>query len=174
MAIPIALMAAGTALQIVGNYQSNISQSRAELQNARFYKEQADFASASMFRSIYLTERRFEAAKGAQISAYAKGGVDLSGSAAAMIADTVSSKIEEVNAVRLKGKMEVNLALMRSKQAQTTGEALADPMNNMIQAGSILLSNMSRAADSGSSPAIFGASDKLRGFETFVNNYNTA
>jgi len=141
MAIPLALMAAGTAVQIFGQYSANYSQAQAEIQNAQFYKEQADFAWQSSIRQANIASREYEARKGAQISAFAKGGVDMSGSAASVIADTLSARSEELMAIERKGQIEFKLARSRGRQAEGQAALLQDPIYNATQAGTTALTN---------------------------------
>jgi len=155
VAIPFALMAAGTALQVYGQYQANMAQSQQEFANAEFYKAQADFARAAQFREASIASREYEFRKGAQISAYAKGGVDISGSAAATLADTLASKVEELAAIKRKGELDYSLAIARSRQSEAQGKQLSDFGYNFTQATGTLLGNAAKATDNGTSPALF-------------------
>jgi hypothetical protein len=141
MPVPLVLMAAGTALQVYGNLKANYDQAQAELQNAKFYEEQAQFSLDAQFRAESITARNYESRKGAQISAYAKGNVDLSGSAAVTIAETVAEKAEELSAIQKKGAMDFKLARARSRMAEAHARELQDPMNNLMQAGGTALTN---------------------------------
>jgi hypothetical protein len=141
MPVPLVLMAAGTALQVYGNLKANYDQAQAELQNAKFYEDQAQFALDAQFRAESITARNYEARKGAQISAYAKGNVDLSGSAAVTIAETVAEKAEELSAIQKKGAMDFKLARARSRMASQHAADLQDPMNNLMQASGTVLTN---------------------------------
>lgn len=154
MAIPLALMAAGTALQMYGQYQANLSQARAEIINAKYYQDQADFARAAQYRQADIASRAYSARIGMQASAFAKGGVDISGSAAGMIAETAAQKVDELQAIKLKGDMEYRLAILRSRGAQTRADELTDPVNNLMQAGTILTGNFAKAYDNGYSPLL--------------------
>ena len=92
MALPLFLMAAGTALQVYGQYKANMDQAEAEIQNSIFYEKQAQFALQSQFRQEALASREYEFRKGAQLSAYGKGGVDISGTAGGVVAETLAKK----------------------------------------------------------------------------------
>lgn len=135
MPVPVALMAAGTAMQIVGNLMANYSQAQAEIRNAKFFREQAEFAREAAFRQEDIARANYSRMSGAQLSAYAKGNVDISGSAASVLAETYSRKLEEVMAIRRKGELEYKLAYMRGKEAEKKAETLQDPFYNLMQAG---------------------------------------
>lgn len=149
MPVPLVLMAAGTALQIYGNLKANYDQSQAELANAKFYEDQAEFAREAQFRAEAITSRQYEARKGAQISAYAKGNVDISGSAALVIAETLAEKAEELTAIQKKGDIEFRLAMARSRMATSNAQQLVDPVNNILQAGSTLLTSAAKYKEAG-------------------------
>ncbi len=141
MPVPLILMAAGTALQVFGQMKANQDQAQAELANARFYEQQAQFSLTAMYRQEDITSRQYESRRGAQVSAYAKGNVDLSGSAAITIAETVAQKAEELQAVRAKGELDFHLARARARSAVALAGELTDPMNNLMQAGGTVLKN---------------------------------
>jgi hypothetical protein len=147
MALPLFLMAAGTALQVYGQYKANMDQAEAEIQNSIYYEKQAQFALQSQFRQEDLAKREYEFRKGAQVSAYGKGNVDISGSAAGVVAETLAQKVEELNAIKQKGTMEFTLARSRSQQSQKQADTLRSFEYNALQAGGTILGNASRATD---------------------------
>jgi hypothetical protein len=142
--IPLILMAAGTAMQIVGNLQANRAQAEKELANAAFYKEQAKFAEDAMFRQSDIAARNYEQRKGAQLSSYAASGVDISGSAAITIAETVAQKSEEIQAIYKKGELDTRLALSRARSSEAMAATLNDPMYNLMQGGGSALTMASK------------------------------
>lgn len=150
----MALMATGAALQIWGQYSANQAQAEQERQNAAFYDEQAKFAQESALRQSALASQEYEFRKGAQFSAYAKGGVDISGSAAVVLADTLANKVNELNAIKRKGEMEVKLARMRGAQSSDQADMLSSPGYNLLQTSGTLLTLGMRAYDNGTSPSL--------------------
>lgn len=155
MAIPLALMAAGTAIQIVGNYTANLARARQETANALFYREQAEFAKAAMFRELQIADREYTMRKGAQVSAAARGGADVgSGSISATISATAAQRIEELIAIKRKGTLDFRLASLRGQLAGESAKTLRSDEFNFLQAGSTLLTAGARAADS---PRVFEA-----------------
>lgn len=147
MAVPFALMATGTALQVFGQYRANLDQAQAELENEQFYEWQANFAKQAQFRQADLASAQYEFRKGAQLSAYAKGGVDISGSAAGVVAETAAAKIAELNAIKRKGDLEYGLAIARARQSAGRAEQLQSFSYNALQAGTTVLGSAARATD---------------------------
>lgn len=147
MAVPFVLMAAGTALQVFGQYKANMDQAAAEIQNAKFYEWQANFAKEAQFRQAELASAQYEFRKGAQLSAYGKGGVDISGSAAGVIAETAAAKISELIAIKRKGDLEFNLASARARQSRGRAEQLQSLEYNLLQGGTTVLSSAAMATD---------------------------
>lgn len=183
MAIPFALMAAGTALQVAGQLRSNLDQAKSELQNAAFYKEQADFAWDASLREADLSRERYTQAGGAQVSAYARGGVDISGSAASVAAGTYANMANELGAIRRKGELDFKLAMARSRNAEQNAGNLKDFGYNLLQAGGTVLSNYAKSIDNGSAPSFSGGSAKTDsvpqssgfaggGSTSYLGNYN--
>lgn len=149
MPVPFALMAAGTALQIFGNLKANYAQADAEEQNAKYYREQAEFVQDSMFREGEIAASRYEARKGQQISAIARGGADLSGSAAAIVANTIAQKADELKAIKRKGELDYNLAVLRARNSENSAKELRDPMTAILQGATILTKNLASNAEAG-------------------------
>lgn len=136
--IPL-LIAAGTALQVYGQYKANVDQAQAEIENAQFYQEQADFARAAQSRQEQIISTDYSRLFGAQKSAYGKGGVDISGSAAGVVAATTAAKVSELLAARKKGELDVKLAVLRGQQSQDVANRLNDPGYNTLQAATTVL-----------------------------------
>ena len=134
------LVLVGTALSVYSNFQANQNQASAELQNARFYELQAQFAKEAMSRESQLAKKKYTAAIGAQKGAYAKAGVSLSeGSSLSTIADSIASQVEELSAIRKKGEMDIQLAKGRAAQARGMASTLSSPLYNLTQAASTAL-----------------------------------
>jgi len=141
MAIPLALMAAGTGIQVAGQFMSNFAQASAERQNAEFFKEQAEYARQSARRAEDIAEFDYTAKIGNQNSAYARGGVDISGSAALTIGGTIRNMMEEIMAIRKKGNMESRLAMMRARQSSERSETLGSFQYNALELGGTVVRN---------------------------------
>jgi hypothetical protein len=120
-----------------GNYRANLAQIEAEVQNSRYYKIQADLVRTATYREAEIASSRYEARKGAQISAVFKGGADLSGSTAAIVASTIAQKADELSAIKQKGEADFILASLRQQNSNQKIADLADPTNNILQSASI-------------------------------------
>ena len=148
MAIPLALMAAGTAMQVIGNWQANMDQASAEAANAKFYEEQATFARDAMFRQLDIANSEYTAKIGAQVTGYARNSVDMSsGSVTNNIAGSLAKQTAELVAIRRKGAMEVSLARLRGTQAMDTAKTLSSTSYNLFQAGTSVFRNAAASSD---------------------------
>lgn len=131
---------AGAGLQVISQLSANYANAKASIANAKFLDEQADFARSSMFRSMRIAEQEYAAKYGAQASAYAGSGVDTgSGSAALVLAGTLSSAIEELYAIKQRGEIDIKLARSRAGLERTQAANLTNPLTNLSQAGGTLL-----------------------------------
>lgn len=133
------ILAAGTTLQLIGQWGANIQQAIAEKANAQFYREQEQFARLASERAEQVAAFDYSYKIGEQVSAYAGSGVDMSGSAEVTVGGTISNAIREIVALREKGRLDVRLASMRAQQAQTTADTLSSPGYNLMQGAGTLL-----------------------------------
>lgn len=142
MALPMALLAAGTALQIFSRYQANKAQAAAEMQNAAFYQDQATFARQAGLREANLAANRYAQLQSAQVSKAAKGGVDVAaGSMAVTIGQTIADRAEELVAIKRKAELDYKLASLRGLQSGEQAATLGSDGYNIMQGATTLLTN---------------------------------
>ncbi len=134
------MMVAGAGMQIVGNFQANAAEAEAERANAAFYREQALLSMKAAEREERLFERESQQFFGSQVNAFAKGGVDMSGSALLKLAGTKQEMANESFNILETGKRNMNLALLRSSQAESNARRLRSVEYNLIQAAGPALS----------------------------------
>lgn len=145
MALPLALLAVGAGMQIYQQYTGNMAQAQAELQNARFYDMQSQFAREAMSRESLISRRKYATTIGAQIGAFAKGGVSTTkGSSIGVIANTLAQQVDELDAIKKKGFMEFTLAAGRASQARDVAGTLGSAGYNVLQAGTTALTAYAR------------------------------
>lgn len=149
MGVP--LIVAGTALQIVGNLRANFDQARGELQNAAIYREQAALAQFAKEREIGLIARDYATTYGRQTSAYARGGVDVSGSAGLMLGMTMARYAEEAFATARKYDLESKIAMMRGDRSQEYADTLRSGEYNLLQGATTVLNAASEYGRAGGS-----------------------
>lgn len=166
MGVPLVLMGVGTALQIAGNINKNLTEASQEYENARWLQEQANYARQSMFREIRRTEQEYSTKAGQQMSAYAASGVDLSGSAALTVGGTIASAFEELAAVRRKGEMDIMLASSRSRLAQRNAEGLSSSGTNLMQGAGTLMNNYANTNGFGQGFESIGGTTTVTGYDT--------
>lgn len=130
---PATMMMASTAMSIVQGWAANLAEADAQRKNAEYYREQANYAAISAVRAKAIAEIDYTTKVGAQISAYASGGVDISGSAAATVGGTIKNAIDEMRVIKLKGDLDVKLANLRGIQSQASADMLGSAGYNIMQ-----------------------------------------
>lgn len=116
-------LGAGIAMQGLGKMKANADQADAEEKNAAFYREQADFAAKAGERQRMIFDRESVILFGEQASAFAKAGIDTSGSGY-FLAQQNLFRAQESNAIQEETDMNVRLATLRAEQADATADAL--------------------------------------------------
>jgi len=125
---------------VIGKRKAKGRQAEAERANASFLREQAEFAEISGKRELNIFERQSDRVIGAQQSAFAKAGVDLSGSALAVLAESKQQAAEEKGAIRRESEFRVRLANLRAQEAEGAagrleGGLFGDILGGVIGAG---------------------------------------
>lgn len=151
MALPLLLMAAGTTMQIAGQYASNIDRAMAEARNAEYFRAQADLAREANMNELRMSAAERAYRRGQIIGTYAGQGLDVSsGSALGVITEEIVRGYEELAALKKKGDLDVELARKRGLASQAQVDQLRDPMYNLTQAGTTLLTNYTQSEGFGS------------------------
>ena len=177
MAVPLVLMAAGTLMQIAGQYSANMAQALEEEKNAAFYREQAKYARQSALRAEDLAGFEYTYKIGQQVGDYAASGVDAgSGSAAVTVGGSIAQFLGEISAIRKKGDLDVKLATMRGVSSDRTANILKSDRYNIMQAGTTLLSGFTKSEGYGIlNSDREGLTDKYTGWGNYTGeSYNSA
>lgn len=145
MADPITIgaimMGAGGVASAVGGIKSNLDAAKAERENAKFYAEQAGFAMEAGRRTEETFLRETANFMGNQVSAFAKAGVDASGSVLSVIADTEEKARQEVAAIRTERDLNVKTAMNRQRNSAKNADRYSGFWNNALPAAGTLLSS---------------------------------
>jgi hypothetical protein len=120
-----ALLGAGLVLRAYGQAQADSAQILAEGQNASFYREQADFARKSGERQQMIFDHESTILYGEQKSAFAKAGVDTSGSSLFMAKEMLFRQ-QESYAIKQESDMNVRLAMLKASQADQNAQDIKD------------------------------------------------
>lgn len=139
MAVALALFAAGTALSVFGQIQANKAQAEAEEQNALWLDEQAKFAQAASAREQDIFARQSELQIGEQLAGLGASGFEISGTAIDILNDSFRAAADEMAAIRLQGRMQVEEAALRGHAARANADRLTDPTTTSLQAGGTIL-----------------------------------
>ncbi len=124
MGLPLLLFGAGAAFNMLGKFQADAAQQKAEADNASFYREQANFEIDAMEREVSIFERKSTQMQGEQITAIAASGTALSASNLQILASERSLMSNEKQAIIQNGRFKARLASMRGVQAQETADYL--------------------------------------------------
>lgn len=172
MAAP--LLIAGLALQVGSQWAANSMKAEQELLNAKWYDEQANFAAESMYRALKRTEVNYAQQYGSQVSAYAKGGVDVgSGSALAMISNTLASSYAELAAVKKEGEMNIKLARSRGNLARQEGNMLGSFGFNALQGAGTVLGGLAGSPGGAQNLSSIGSSGGSTGWLGVNTNFGS-
>lgn len=131
------VMVGASLFSAYGQYKASRAQEKAERQNARYMREQAELNKLAAERELDIFERESEQFLGDQLSIISRSGVSLSGSALMGIADEKRSIMNEAEVIKITGQRNVNLANMRAQQSENAAKDTAR-IRNIQTIGSIL------------------------------------
>lgn len=159
MAAPAVIMGVGTVVKMLGQYGANLAQAEQEKANAQFFRMQEDVAREEMIRKERLAAFDYSFKIGEQIGGYAASGIDSgAGSAALTVAGTLANFVEEAQAIRKKGELDMKLASSRARLSENTAKTLESPAYNLTQAATTGLDAYTRSEG-------FGTWNENRGLE---------
>ena len=130
---------AGAVLGAAAQSIRNKANRRSAQANADFFNEQAELADISGKREEILFRRESEQLEGAQIGAFAKAGVDLSGSPLLVLAHSSKLANEEILAIRENRSKRVRAAKIRAEDAQANADLFGSAGFNFLTIGGTIL-----------------------------------
>ena len=139
--LKVTMLGVGTAIRAYGDYLANQQQAEDEQRNAQFYREQATYARQSGERQQAVFDRESEVIYGEQKAAFAKAGVDTSGSSL-FLAKTMLYRQNESEAIKAEAETNVRLAMLRADSASRNAQRLTDPTNNALQLATTALTGI--------------------------------
>lgn len=93
-------MGIGTALSTYGSIRAGEQRAKGYELEAKAKEAQAAQVDVAADREIELTERRYQRTKSAQIMAFSRSGVELSGSPLLMLEDDAANAMDEIRTIR--------------------------------------------------------------------------
>lgn len=132
-----AAMLAGTALQMYGNYKANMDEANSEMQNQMWMEEQAQWIAKSTTREIGIYDRASQNAIAATENAFAKSGISMEGSAMAIKQQEELIRMNELDAIKQQGNMQLREAYLKISSSQKKQASLTSDFNNFSQAAAI-------------------------------------
>lgn len=132
-----AAMLAGTAIQMFGNYKANMDEASAEYANEMWMTEQAKQIEKSTQRELGIYDRESQNSMAATVNAFAKSGISMEGSALAVRQQEELMRLNELDAIRDQGNMQLREAYLKISASQGKQSSLTSAFNNVTQASSI-------------------------------------
>lgn len=122
--IGLVAMAAGSAIGATGGMMADKAQADAEEKNAEYYRKQAGYSSSATDREVDIFKHEVDDLLGRQMTAFGKAGIDMSGSPLLLIGQTQDRAKSEIEAIREKGRQNVELTLLRAQSAEDTAHGI--------------------------------------------------
>ncbi len=110
---------AGNLMEVSAQASADAAAASAEDRNAAFAMEAAEFEKESSEREQEIFRREAELQFGEQVSAFAKGGVDLSGSPLLVLADSKRVAGTELSAIKREGEFRIRRALLQARESRS-------------------------------------------------------
>lgn len=124
---------AGTALQVAGQVQESRSNRRSAKRNSDALGAEARSVLKQSKAQADLFRRNAEVIIGDQVSSFAKGGVDISGSPLLVIANTKQNISEEAAAIEINGRIEYERLVTQARRLRESGRRAGrtDPLRTI-------------------------------------------
>lgn len=148
MAVP--LIIAGGALSAYGALKSNSDRADAERQNAEYFAEQGAYAQAVGDRELGVFREKADLLRGQQVGAYAKAGVELSGSPLLFLEDQTIRRQREERAIQTETERRVRLANLKMQQSSDAADNYSSFWTNFVSTAPSILSAAGSAYKAGS------------------------
>lgn len=139
----------GAGMSAYGQMQANTAEANAELNNAEYYRQQAELAIRSAEKEKQLFDMESQQFLGTQVNAFAKSGVEISNSVLMKIAGSKQRFSNESQSIIETGKRNANMALIKERNARANADMLRDPMYNLLNIGGPLLASAGKAGAMG-------------------------
>lgn len=117
-----AALVVGQGIQAFASMKQGADKRRAYLADAENKRAQAAQVDIAANREIDLAQRRADKVKSAQITAFGRSGVQLSGSALFMLEESAANAISEINSIRDAADYKKKSILTEADYAEILGE----------------------------------------------------
>lgn len=133
------VQAGGSILSGVGEAQADNAEAVAELENASFFREQERFTIEAAKREEDIFKDEADDLTGAQVSSFAKAGIELQGSPMMKLAKTQGKIDAEISAIRKERDFRTKLLRRQADDAKSRAFELSSPGRRLARGlGSIL------------------------------------
>jgi hypothetical protein len=130
-AIGAGASAIGGAINLSSDFERMDEQAQAAQENASFFYEQADQIQASIDREMDIFERELDHTVAGQAAAFAKGGVDFSGSVLNVFNEEIRLGSLERSAIKIEGALRVKEANLKAMDSTRQAMSLTNPGTRM-------------------------------------------
>lgn len=170
-------MLVSSGIQIFGQIKANEAEAEANETNAEFFREQQKISASATRREVDIFDRESEAFFGDQVSAYAKAGVDLSGSILASLTQTKQAIRGERSAILEQGKLRTKLAGMKASESEKSADRARDSnffdaITTIAATGSAITGRSGKTASATSDSDVFFSGSNKAAKSTFGLDFN--
>jgi len=134
----------GEGVEAYGKVKANREQAKAEMENANFLREQAEFARQAMVRELEIFGAETEEFIGRQTTQAAASGIDVGGSALLLMADTRMKQMREESAIKEDSRMRMREAALKAGASEEQAKRLTNFWNNALPVAGGLLETGAR------------------------------
>jgi hypothetical protein len=135
-------LAIGTVLQAYGSIRSGQSKSEAYQLEARAKEAQSAQVDIAANREIDLTRRRYDRIKSAQISAFGRSGVQLSGTPLLMLEESAANAFDEIRTIESAARYRKQTLMTESELSRFMGDDAE--VAGMLSGASSILTGFSK------------------------------
>lgn len=121
-----AALAIGTGIQAYTSIKGGMDKKAAYAMEAKAKESQAAQVDIAVNHDVDLLERRYAKTRGAQISAFGRSGVQLSGSPLAQMEETAANAYDEINAIKAAGAYRKSTLLTEGQYSNVMGKQAED------------------------------------------------
>lgn len=134
MPIPalVAIGAAQSVLGGIGAIRGNNAEAHALRLNASYLSEQASLLDFTRERTLNIFDREQKKLTGAQISSFGKAGIELSGTALAVVAEDQLFAVSERDAINRDFEFRARLMREQAREARNQAKSLTSPLNQTL------------------------------------------
>lgn len=123
MSVLLGVLAAGAVTEVYGQLKSGSDAEKAAKANAEYYRKQAEYNAMIAKREEEAFKKDLDKIQAATIVGANASGIEISGSVLSTMADNMIAGQQEIEDIRLRGKMQVEQSNFSADRAIAEGKA---------------------------------------------------